>query len=145
MFSEFDPINKKTWLQKAEKDLKGKPLEKLNWKTFEGDDLPPFYTRSDLGGNGSETLLPGQFPYVRGHKELGNGWLIREEITQHKNFAATNKKALNAVESGAHNLVFNIGAGETGFSGIPVKDLEDLGKSPCPRQGTPFKPSLWVP
>jgi len=127
MFSEFDPINKKTWLQKAEKDLKGKPLEKLNWKTFEGDDLPPFYTRSDLGGNGSETLLPGQFPYVRGHKELGNGWLIREEITQHKNFAATNKKALNAVESGAHNLVFNIGAGETGFSGIPVKDLEDLG------------------
>ncbi|MFY0675089.1 MAG: methylmalonyl-CoA mutase small subunit [Bacteroidia bacterium] len=126
MFQDFEKQSKESWQQKAEKDLKGKPLEKINWRTFEGIVTQPYYTTQDLANNSNKTLIPGQAPYLRSQKELGNGWLIREEIGQYKNFKATNKKALNAIEHGAHNLVFATKAFSDGFDGIPVKNIEDL-------------------
>lgn len=127
MFEDFAPSTKEEWLEKAEKDLKGKPLDRLNWKTFEGNTVAPFYTSEDLAQY-HQPLLPGQSPFVRSQKELSNGWLIREEIEQHKNFTATNKKAVSAIENGCHNLSFSIKASDEGFDGIPVNDLADLTK-----------------
>lgn len=126
MFQYFEKQSKESWQQKAEKDLKGKPLGKINWRTFEGIETEPYYSAQDLNNNSNTALLPGQAPYLRSQKELSNGWLIREEISQYKNFKATNKKAHNAIEQGAHNLVFATKAFTDGFDGIPVKNLEDL-------------------
>lgn len=126
MFQDFESPSKSEWKAKAENDLKGKPLQKLHWKTFEGLELAPYYNAEDLAENSSKTLLPGQSPFLRSHKELGNGWLVRECISKHKNFTATNAKALEAVEQGAHNLSFEILASEEGFRGIPVKNEGDL-------------------
>ncbi|MGB0430145.1 MAG: methylmalonyl-CoA mutase family protein [Bacteroidia bacterium] len=128
MFQEFEKQSKDNWKQKAEKDLKGKPLSKINWRTFEGIETQPYYSAEDLANNSNKGLLPAQAPYLRSQKELSNGWLIREEISQHKNFKATNKKAHNAIEQGAHNLVFAVKAQNDGFDGIPVKNIEDLAK-----------------
>lgn len=128
MFREFESTSKSEWKAKAEKDLKGKPLAKLNWRTFEGIEFGPYYNAEDLESNSIKALLPGQSPFLRSHKELSNGWLIRESISKHKNFTATNSKAQRAVEEGAHNLVFEVLANEQGFAGIPVKDLDGLGQ-----------------
>jgi len=126
MFQDFESPSKSEWKAKAEKDLKGKALQKLHWKTFEGLELAPYYNAEDLTDNNNKSLLPGQSPFLRSHKELGNGWLLREAISKHKNFTATNAKALEAIEQGAHNLSFEILAGEEGFRGIPVKNEGDL-------------------
>lgn len=128
MFEGFESSSKEEWLDKALKDLKGKPLERLNWKTFEGSTIAPFYTQEDIKDRAESTLLPGQFPFLRSQKELSNGWLIREEIDQYKNFTATNRKALSAIENGSHNLVFSIKAENDGFTGIPVHQIDDLAK-----------------
>ena len=47
MFEEFTPISKKEWLEKVEKDLKGRAIEELQWHL--GDDLvvDPFYHLDD--------------------------------------------------------------------------------------------------
>ena len=42
MFSEFPSISKEEWLAKIEKDLKGQPLEELDWAPEEGIRVSPF-------------------------------------------------------------------------------------------------------
>lgn len=36
------------WNKRAEKELKGKPIDSLTWKTPEGIDVKPLYTAQDL-------------------------------------------------------------------------------------------------
>lgn len=66
LFTEFPSIRKATWLEKVEKDLKGKPMEALEWQLEENIRLAPFYTASDV-----EKRKPFQ---------LGNDWEIGEDI-----------------------------------------------------------------
>ena len=46
MFSDFNKVTKAEWLEKVTKDLKGKPLESLNWEV-EGLTMTPFYHSDD--------------------------------------------------------------------------------------------------
>ena len=48
-FSEFDSVSKEQWLEKVSLDLKGKPLDTLDW-SLEGNQLTPFYTKEDIEG-----------------------------------------------------------------------------------------------
>lgn len=49
LFSEFDPVKKAAWKEKAISDLKGADFDKkLVWKTDEGIDVQPYYTSEDL-------------------------------------------------------------------------------------------------
>lgn len=126
LFQGFPSSTQADWQQKAEKDLKGKPFQKTFWNTFEGFALPPFFNQESLGSQELQKLIPGQYPYNRSHKELSNGWLIREEIAALKNIKVTNSKAHEAVQSGSHNLVFAIKANDDGFDGIPVESQSQL-------------------
>ena len=41
--------NKKNWVELAEKQMKGKSIDTLNWATPEGITVKPLYTAEDLG------------------------------------------------------------------------------------------------
>lgn len=52
------------WVSLAKKQLKGKNPEDLIWRTPEGINVKPVYTKADSAGRADE--LPGVFPYTRG-------------------------------------------------------------------------------
>lgn len=52
------------WASLAKKQLKGKNPEDLIWRTPEGINIKPVYTKADSAGGADE--LPGVFPYTRG-------------------------------------------------------------------------------
>ncbi|MBW1849449.1 MAG: methylmalonyl-CoA mutase, partial [Deltaproteobacteria bacterium] len=60
--------DKKKWEELAEKELRGKPLESLDWETPEGIKVKPLYTPEDIDGLPCIDSLPGFSPYVRGPK-----------------------------------------------------------------------------
>ena len=47
LFSDFPTISRAAWLEKIEKDLKGKPLEDLFWQLEENIRLSPVYHPDD--------------------------------------------------------------------------------------------------
>lgn len=97
LFSEFTPKTKAEWLAKVEKDLKGKPLDGLNWTLTEELNFTPFAHADDLES------LPA--PLV-GNRD-SNAWEIGVRVKV-KDFAAANKEALTALENGANALCFEL-------------------------------------
>ncbi len=93
----FPAISKQVWLDKVIKDLKGRPLEDLNWVINEQLTIPPFYHPEDKIGKNTVN---------RGDKAQ-NDWLIGEDFNV-EDATATNKRLLLALESGvnAPRLIF---------------------------------------
>ena len=52
------------WAAMAQKQLKGRDPAGLMWKTAEGIDIIPIYTKEDTEDLHEE--LPGKFPFTRG-------------------------------------------------------------------------------
>ncbi|MEX0338246.1 MAG: methylmalonyl-CoA mutase family protein, partial [Arenibacterium sp.] len=100
---------KKTeWRQRAETELRGKPVETLTWKTLEGIEVEPLYTADDLNSVDHLGSLPGEAPFTRGVKATmyaGRPWTIR----QYAGFST-------AEESNAFYRR-NLAAGQQGVSG----------------------------
>ena len=73
--------DKKTWEALAGKELRGRPLENLNWDTPEGIVVKPVYTAEDLTGLDHVGGMPGVNPYTRGPRATmytGRPWTIRQ-------------------------------------------------------------------
>ena len=99
LFKDFDKVTKAEWLAQVTKDLKGKPLESLNWE-IEGIEMTPFYH--------SEDML-GENPIVDDRSD--NSWEIGARIViQNENYAAANQQALDALSKGANALCFVLDA-----------------------------------
>ena len=96
LFAAFPAISKKEWLEKVEKDLKGKALAELNWHLNEEITLPPFYHSEDLDQK--------YFP-IRGN-QLDNQWEIGEQILVGTDLKKANTQALNALMNGVEALHF---------------------------------------
>src|SRR5512136_2829434 len=97
----------KKWKEQAGKELKGKPVEAINWETPEGITVKPLYTAEDLAGLDFVNTLSGAAPYVRGPvgtMYANQPWTIR----QYAGFAT-------ATESNAFYRR-NVAAGQTGLS-----------------------------
>jgi methylmalonyl-CoA mutase len=106
LFSDFPPVSTEAWEAKINADLKGKDYERaLVWRTYEGINVRPYYRRENLEGLNYLNTLPGEFPFVRGNKETGNDWFIRQDIFV-KDFAEANKKALIVLSKGVNSLGF---------------------------------------
>lgn len=95
LFTDFPPTSKAEWLEKIQKDLKGKSLQDFDWQVAEGQTVSAFPHLDDLGG-----ALP--HPIAIGN----NGWQICE-VFQVGDAAKINKMALKALEGGADALRFN--------------------------------------
>lgn len=95
------------WKRLASKELKGKPLASVHWKTPEGIDVKPLYTAEDLEDISRVDSMPGMHPFTRGPKAtmyVGRPWTIR----QYAGFST-------AEESNAFYRA-NIQGGQTGLS-----------------------------
>ena len=73
--------DKQKWVELAAKQLRGRPLEDLDWKTPEGIKVKPLYTAEDLEGMAHVNTLPGFEPYTRGPMATmyaGRPWTVRQ-------------------------------------------------------------------
>ncbi|MDE2952389.1 MAG: methylmalonyl-CoA mutase subunit beta [Chloroflexota bacterium] len=83
LFAEFDRVSREEWIAAIEKSLRGRSLDSLTKRSYEGIDLSPVATAEDLAGIFACEGLPGQYPYLRGTRAAGyraSPWLIAQEL-----------------------------------------------------------------
>lgn len=94
LFNDFSEVSAKEWKQKIQVDLKGADYnDTLVWESPEGIKVKPFYNEDDLEGKITNVATPD--------------WKVGQAIFVH-NEAAANKKAIDALERGAEDLIFTI-------------------------------------
>ena len=104
--SEFSPVSTVEWDHAIRKSLDGtKDPEKLIWHPEEGLSVRPCYRAEDLKDLTFLEAGPGEFPYVRGTRTVGD-WRIREEIDAADPEEA-NRFAVEAIGAGADEIAFN--------------------------------------
>lgn len=121
LFSEFPPITTEQWESVIREDLKGADYDKkLVWKTMEGINVKPYYRAEDLKNIDTTKMLPGEFPYIRGNKQKGNNWLVRQDFDVNSdNPIETNQKALDVLTKGVDSVGFRLCKGcEPCFDGV---------------------------
>jgi methylmalonyl-CoA mutase len=130
------------WIDLASKQMKGKPLESLNWDTPEGIRVKPLYTAEDLEGMAHVNTLPGLAPYVRGPMATmytGRPWTIRQYagFSTAKESNAFYRRNLAAGQKGlsvAFDLATHRGydsdhprvVGDIGKAGVAIDSVEDM-------------------
>jgi len=97
LFKQFQSISKAAWLAKVEKDLKGKPIDGLNWQINEDITLTPFAHADDLPTK----------PSPLSNQRTSNSWEIGVKV-QVGNMQLANKEALNALMNGANAIAFEL-------------------------------------
>ncbi|MEM9878834.1 MAG: methylmalonyl-CoA mutase family protein, partial [Pseudomonadota bacterium] len=128
------------WMALANKELRGKPLDTLNWTAPEGIEIKPLYTAEDTAE--VEHSLPGFFPFTRGVKATmyaGRPWTIRQYagFSTAEESNAFYKRNLAAGQKGlsvAFDLATHRGydsdhprvTGEVGKAGVAIDSVEDM-------------------
>jgi len=98
LFNMFQAVTKEEWLAKVTKDLKGKPIEGLNW-SFEGEEMTPFYHADDV----HEPTQPIT------NSSASNAWQTGAYIHVDKtDYKAANAMALVDLQRGASALCFSL-------------------------------------
>ena len=135
-------VDTKKWQDLATKELRGKPLEALDWNTPEGLFVKPMYTAEDLEGMDHMDTLPGLKPYVRGPRATmyaGRPWTIRQYagFSTAKESNAFYRRCLAGGQKGlsvAFDLATHRGydsdhprvTGDIGKAGVAVDSVEDM-------------------
>ncbi|MEM9436966.1 MAG: methylmalonyl-CoA mutase [Pseudomonadota bacterium] len=128
------------WKELAEKELRGRPLEALDWETLEGIRVKPVYGPEDV--NGINRGTPGAAPFTRGVKATmyaGRPWTIRQYagFSTAEESNAFYRKALAAGQQGvsvAFDLATHRGydsdhprvVGDVGKAGVAIDSVEDM-------------------
>jgi len=135
------------WQRLAEAELRGKPLEGLDWHTPEGIAVKPLYTEADLerieaAGFPWREALPGVPPYLRGPRATmyaNRPWTIRQysgfsTAEESNRFYRENLKAGQMGLSIAFDLATHRGydsdhprvVGDVGKAGVAIDSVEDM-------------------
>ncbi|WP_026756331.1 methylmalonyl-CoA mutase [Sediminimonas qiaohouensis] len=130
------------WRARAEKELRGRPLEALTWKTLEGIEVQPLYTAEDVEGLPHLGSLPGFAPFTRGPRATmyaGRPWTIRQYagFSTAEESNAFYRRALAAGQQGvsvAFDLATHRGydsdhervVGDVGKAGVAIDSVEDM-------------------
>lgn len=96
MTFDFPSISKQEWLDKIETDLKGKPLDSLDWQLSSDLNFAPITSKEDIDADLQALNTKGD-----------NNWFILEEIIV-TNPDTANSEAIQALEGGATGLSFII-------------------------------------
>ncbi len=91
LFAEFPEISESEWIEKVEKDLKGRALEELDWAINTDLKIAPFYHSID------------HIPNVPNNKSDSNTWEIGEDIFV-KDAKVANRQLINTLENGVNAL-----------------------------------------
>jgi methylmalonyl-CoA mutase len=130
------------WRALAEKELRGRPVDDLTWRTLEGIDVKPVYTSADTADLDHMNSMPGQEPFTRGVKATmyaGRPWTIRQYagFSTAEESNAFYRKALAAGQQGvsvAFDLATHRGydsdhervVGDVGKAGVAIDSVEDM-------------------
>ncbi|MGG7643862.1 methylmalonyl-CoA mutase [Rhodovulum sp. YNF3179] len=134
--------SKDDWARLAEKELKGRPLESLDWTTPEGITVKPLYTEEDLAGLAHTGSVPGQAPFTRGPRATmytGRPWTIRQYagFSTAEDSNAFYRRALAAGQQGV-SVAFDLAThrgydsdhprveGDVGKAGVAIDSVEDM-------------------
>ncbi|PJE30097.1 Methylmalonyl-CoA mutase [Pseudooceanicola marinus] len=133
---------KDAWAERAEKELRGKPLEDLTWHTLEGIDIQPLYTADDVKDLPHLDTMPGEAPFTRGVRSTmyaGRPWTIRQyagfSTAEESNaFYRRNLAAGQQGVSVAFDLATHRGydsdhprvVGDVGKAGVAIDSVEDM-------------------
>ncbi len=133
---------KADWAARAEKELRGRPLEDLTWRTLEGIEVQPLYTEEDVEGLPHLGSTPGEEPFVRGVRSTmyaGRPWTIRQYagFSTAEESNAFYRRALAAGQQGvsvAFDLATHRGydsdhprvVGDVGKAGVAIDSVEDM-------------------
>ena len=130
------------WVEIATKELRGKPLEALDWQTLEGISVKPLYTAEEVADLPHMGGIPGHAPFTRGVKATmyaGRPWTIR----QYAGFSTAEesnvfyRKALDAGQQGV-SVAFDLAThrgydsdhprveGDVGKAGVAIDSVEDM-------------------
>ncbi|MGR3493892.1 methylmalonyl-CoA mutase [Citreimonas sp.] len=132
----------KDWRARAEKELRGRPVDDLTWRTLEGIDVKPLYTEADTEGLPHLGSLPGDEPFTRGVRSTmytGRPWTIRQYagFSTAEESNAFYRRALDAGQQGvsvAFDLATHRGydsdhprvVGDVGKAGVAIDSVEDM-------------------
>ena len=117
LFSEFNAVSKKEWLEKVEIDLKGADFEKkLVWKNLSNIKIDPFYTAED------------KKDYVKNTGENS------QNLINYRNITVTaakqgNEQAIKAVEEGINGLLFTLNTNVSAEQLLKGLDLSNIAVS----------------
>ncbi len=133
---------KEAWAKRAQKELRGRPLDDLVWHTPEGIDVEPVYTEDDTAGLDHMGSMPGEVPFTRGPRSTmytGRPWTIRQYagFSTAEESNAFYRKALAAGQQGvsvAFDLATHRGydsdhprvVGDVGKAGVAIDSVEDM-------------------
>ncbi|UWQ55083.1 methylmalonyl-CoA mutase [Leisingera caerulea] len=134
--------NKDEWRALAEKELRGRAVDDLNWQTLEGIEVKPLYTDDDTKDLPHMGTLPGFGPFTRGVKATmyaGRPWTIRQyagfSTAEESNaFYRRNLAAGQQGVSVAFDLATHRGydsdhprvVGDVGKAGVAIDSVEDM-------------------
>ncbi|UWQ34164.1 methylmalonyl-CoA mutase [Leisingera sp. M527] len=134
--------NKDEWQALAEKELRGRAVDDLNWQTLEGIEVKPLYTEDDTKDLPHMGTLPGVGPFTRGVKATmyaGRPWTIRQyagfSTAEESNaFYRRNLAAGQQGVSVAFDLATHRGydsdhprvVGDVGKAGVAIDSVEDM-------------------
>ena len=134
--------NENEWKALAQKELRGKPLESLNWETAEGITVKPLYTEDDLEGIEHLGTYPGLDPFLRGPRATmyaGRPWTIRQyagfstaeesNAFYRRNLAAGQKGVSVAFDLATHRGYDSDHPrveGDVGKAGVAIDSVEDM-------------------
>ena len=130
------------WKSLAEKELRGRAVEELDWDTLEGIRVKPLYTATDTEALPHMGSLPGFQPFTRGVKATmyaGRPWTIRQyagfSTAEESNaFYRRNLAAGQQGVSVAFDLATHRGydsdhprvVGDVGKAGVAIDSVEDM-------------------
>src|SRR5215510_2774620 len=135
------------WSRLAQTELRGKPVETLDWATAEGIRVKPLYTAEDLAaiehvGVELRDLMPGFPPYLRGPRATmyaNRPWTIRQysgfsTAEESNRFYRDNLAAGQMGLSIAFDLATHRGydsdhprvVGDVGKAGVAIDSVEDM-------------------
>jgi methylmalonyl-CoA mutase len=130
------------WSELASKELHGRQVADLEWRTSEGIPVKPVYTAADLEGVEHVGGLPGFAPFVRGVRATmyaNRPWTIRQYagFSTAEESNAFYRRALGAGQTGlsvAFDLATHRGydsdhprvEGDVGKAGVAIDSVEDM-------------------
>jgi methylmalonyl-CoA mutase len=142
MAAKRDGSDRDRWHALAEKELRGKAIETLHWKTPEGITVEPLYSAADLEALEGLDSLPGMFPYLRGVRATmyaNRPWTIRQYggFSTAEETNAFFRKNLAGGQQGlsvAFDLATHRGydsdhprvVGDVGKAGVAIDSVEDM-------------------
>ncbi|MZR29294.1 methylmalonyl-CoA mutase [Sneathiella litorea] len=130
------------WEKLAEKELRDRKLDELNWETPEGIKVKPLYTAADLEGMELDGALPGMAPFQRGVRATmyaNRPWTIRQyagfstaeesNAFYRRNLAAGQKGLSVAFDLATHRGYDSDHprvVGDVGKAGVAIDSVEDM-------------------